>query len=114
MILTPIVYEDYHIMQSICQIHALLLAMRFPPSLAVIIAAFCYHRQIYDDYTIKKQAFSMFFDACLVAKDTSLIQNAPGSPVPVCWVNTLAVSRLFCAVSVCRVNTLFVSVYSSG
>ncbi|MDD4474452.1 MAG: hypothetical protein PHV95_01500 [Eubacteriales bacterium] len=30
-----------------------------------------------------------------LAKNTSLIQNALGIAVPVCWVNTLDVSRLF-------------------
>jgi len=30
-----------------------------------------------------------------MAKDTSLIQSAPGIAVPVYWVNTLDVSRLF-------------------
>ena len=33
--------------------------------------------------------------AGFLAKDTSLIQNAPDSLVSVCWVNTLTVSRLF-------------------
>lgn len=34
-------------------------------------------------------------ELCFMAKNTSLIQNAPGNPVSVCWVNTLSLFRLF-------------------
>ena len=50
----------------------------------------------FTDYT----DFSIF-----MAKNTSLIQNAPDIPVTVCRVNTFGRFRLSCAASVCRVNT---------
>ena len=40
----------------------------------------------------KSPAYAGLF---VLAKDTSLIQNAPGRLVPVCRVNTLGFSRLF-------------------
>ena len=54
---------------------------------------------------VKKKPGHLDNQAFLLAKDTSLIQNAPGSLAAVGRVKTLGFIRLFRATSACWVNT---------